>query len=139
MKMRFFKVRVVATLLMISVLVACAAIETITRYSKQEIAQQEQPVVVIYSTEWCHWCKKAKAFMKEKKIKFIEKDPRIEKHFNELLAVARKTGVSTEKLNAVPIFIIKNKIIIGFNPEEILCMVTNKECKAEFVRSKQSF
>ena len=71
MKMRFFKVRVVATLLMISVLVACAAIETITRYSKQEIAQQEQPVVVIYSTEWCHWCKKAKAFMKEKKIKFI--------------------------------------------------------------------
>tara|TARA_R100001594_G_scaffold131329_2_gene170890 strand:+ start:398 stop:817 length:420 start_codon:yes stop_codon:yes gene_type:complete len=139
MKAQFLKVRVIASLLMISVLFACAAIDSMTRESSHATAQQEQPVVVIYSTEWCHWCKKAKAFMNEKKIKFIEKDPRIEKDFNELLAVARKTGVSTEKLNAVPIFIIKNRIIIGFNPEEILCMVTSKECKAEFVRSKQSF
>ena len=139
MKMRFFKVRVIATLLMVSVLLACAAIESTIRHNAQAIKQQEQPIVIIYSTEWCHWCKKAKEFMTEKNIKFIEKDPRIEKDFNELLGMARKTGVSTEKLNAVPIFIIKNKIIIGFNPEEILCMVTSEECKAEFVRSRQSF
>ena len=139
MKMRFFKVRVVAALLMISVLFACAAIESVTRHNTQTIKQEEQPIVTIYSTEWCHWCKKAKEFMTEKNIKFIEKDPRIEKDFNELLALARKTGVSTENLNVVPIFIIKNEIIIGFNRDEILCRLSTEACKDSFVRSKQVF
>ncbi len=83
MKAQFLKVRVIASLLMISVLFACAAIDSMTRESSHATVQQEQPVVIIYSTEWCHWCKKAKAFMNEKKIKFIEKDPRIEKDFND--------------------------------------------------------
>ena len=68
MKAQFLKVRVIASLLMISVLFACAAIDSMTRESSHATVQQEQPVVIIYSTEWCHWCKKAKAFMNEKKI-----------------------------------------------------------------------
>ena len=77
--------------------------------------------------------------MTEKNIKFIEKDPRIEKDFNELLALARKTGVSTENLNVVPIFIIKNEIIIGFNRDEILCRLSTEACKDSFVTSQQVF
>ena len=124
---------------MIFILFACAAIESTTRQAMQDIKQQEQPIVTIYSTEWCSWCIKAKAFMKENNIKFIEKDPRIEKDFNELLAIARKTGVSTENLNVVPIFVIKNEIIIGFNRDEILCRLSTKTCKDSFIRSKQVF
>jgi len=139
MKTRFLKVRIIATLLTISILVACAAIDSITRDSTTAIKQQDQPTVIIYSTEWCYWCKKAKAFMTENNIKFIEKDPRIEKDFNELLMLAHQTGVSTEKLNAVPIFIIKNEIIIGFNRDEILCRLSTKTCKDSFLRSKQVF
>lgn len=140
MKMRFFKERVYATLVMLTLLFACAAIDsTIRTKGTSQVEKQEEVIVILYSTEWCHWCKTAKAFMRANNIKFIEKDPNKTKDFKELTDLAIKTGVDLEKLNAVPLFIIKSKIIIGFNPKEILCMVSNKDCKTNFTRSMQSF
>ena len=140
MKMRFFKERVLATLVMLTLLFACAAIDsTIRTKGTSQVEKQEEVIVILYSTEWCHWCKTAKAFMRDNNIKFIEKDPNKTKDFKELTDLAIKTGVDLEKLNAVPLFIIKSRIIIGFNPKEILCMVSNKDCKTNFTRSMQSF
>ena len=140
MKMRFFKERVLATLVVLALLFACAAIDSITRTKgASQVEKQEEVTVTLYSTEWCHWCKTAKAFMRDNNIKFIEKDPNKAKDFKELTDLAIKIGVDLRKLRAVPIFIIKNIIIIGFNPKEILCMVSDKDCKTNFIRSKQSF
>ena len=40
-------------------------------------------------------------------------------------------------LNAIPLFIIKDKIIIGFNKKEIMCLLELSKCDTiEFTRSK---
>ena len=74
MKMMFFKVRVIATLIMVTILATCGML--VHAPPTQIIEQKEQPVVVIYSTSWCGYCTKAKAFMRENNIKFIEKNPK---------------------------------------------------------------
>ena len=77
--------------------------------------------------------------MNENNIKFIEKHPKNPKDFKELVDLAKKIGVDTNSLNVVPIFIIKNKIIIGFNPKEILCTLSGQVCRTDFLRVKEAF
>ena len=137
MKMMFFKTRTIATLIMLSVFATCAVI---SRPAGHHMIEQEQkPIVIIYSTDWCGYCTKAKAFMRKNNIKFIEKNPKNPKDFKELLNLAKKLGINTNSLNVVPIFVIKNKIIIGFNPEEILCQLSNRKCSTDFIRVKERF
>ena len=135
--MMFFKTRLIATFIMLTALVTCGMLAQVP--PTQVIEQKQQPLVVIYSTSWCGYCTKAKAFMKENNIKFVEKHPKNPKDFKELVDLAKKIGVDTNLLNAVPIFIIKNKIIIGFNPKEILCILSGQACRADFLRVKEAF
>ena len=137
MKMMFFKVRAISILIMLTIFATCGVL--VQAPTSVPAVQQEQPVVVIYSTEWCKYCTIAKAFMKENNIKFVEKDPRNAKHFKELTDLAKKIGISTNSLNVVPIFIIRNKIIIGYNPEEILCLLSGKACSTDFLRVREAF
>jgi glutaredoxin 3 len=68
--------------------------------------------VKIYTTNTCPWCKKAKEFMKEKKISFIEKDvTKNEKNRNEMIKISGQMGV--------PVLDINGTIIVGFNSKEI--------------------
>ena len=108
MKMKYFKVRVIAAFIMVTVMATCGVL--INSPTNQLVKQKQQSPVVIYSTSWCGYCTTAKAFMKENNIKFIEKHPKNPKDFKELVDLAKKIGVDTNSLNVVPIFIIKNKI-----------------------------
>lgn len=57
--------------------------------------------------------------MKKNKISYVEQsveDPKIKKKLTEY---AKKIGY-TGRLDAVPIFAINKKIIVGYNPEQIL-------------------
>ena len=63
----------------------------------------------------------------------------VEQKQQTLVDLAKKIGVDTNLLNVVPIFIIRNKIIIGFNPKEILCILANRACKTDFLRVKEAF
>ncbi len=137
MKMMFFKVRAIAVFAMLAIVATCGMLAHSP--TNQIVEQKQQPLVVIYSTSWCGYCTKAKAFMKENNIKFIEKHPKNPKDFKELVDLAKKIGVDTNLLNVVPIFIIRNKIIIGFNPKEILCILANRACKTDFLRVKEAF
>ena len=94
-------------------------------------------IVIMYSTSWCGWCKKAKKFMEEENIYYIEKDFDDRATRLQLYKKAKKLGYDIGKLNGVPIFLIGRFIVVGFNPREILCLLGQKECKgALFVRSK---
>ena len=70
------------------------------------------PRVVMFSTPTCSWCRRAKKYFKEQGVPFkeinIERDPEAARD------VARKTGQT-----GVPVIIIGNRWIVGFDRERI--------------------
>ncbi len=86
----------------------------------REKRPQSDRVVRFYSASWCGACTKARAFLKKKGIPYVEKD--IEKDSGarkELAEAASKAGVSSEKLSGVPIFIIRERMLFGFDPKKL--------------------
>ena len=69
--------------------------------------------VTIYTTPTCPWCHKAKEWLKQNKIKYKEKN--VAKDTKARAEIIKKSGQT-----AVPVLEIKGKIIIGFEPKEIL-------------------
>lgn len=71
------------------------------------------PEVVLYATTWCGVCKKARKFLANQGIKYVEKDIEKDPGANaELQAKAAKAGV---KANGVPVFDVGGQIISGFD------------------------
>tara|TARA_R110002110_G_scaffold26039_2_gene96182 strand:+ start:1156 stop:1581 length:426 start_codon:yes stop_codon:yes gene_type:complete len=83
-------------------------------------------VVIIYSTSWCYWCKVAKQFLEDNKIEYIERDLEDSQHWKELKLFAKSINYKGN-LSVVPLFIVKNKIVIGYQPLEILTILERKE------------
>jgi mycoredoxin len=90
-----------------------------------EISSKDD-TVIMYSTSWCYWCKKAKEFLTDNNIQYIEKDLESTKSYKELIEYA--TSIKYKgNLNVVPLFIVRGKIILGFQPLEILNTLERKE------------
>lgn len=68
--------------------------------------------VIIYCAEWCPWCQKEKAWLKENKIPFQEKD--VDKDPKAAREVIEKSGQTS-----LPITDIDSKIIKGFDLEAL--------------------
>tara|TARA_R110002020_G_scaffold200272_4_gene402417 strand:- start:4260 stop:4685 length:426 start_codon:yes stop_codon:yes gene_type:complete len=99
--------------------------------------KEEDKIVIMYSTSWCYWCKVAKGFLKEHEITFLERnyeDPQI---IRSLKQFADNIGY-TERLDAVPIFIIGKKILIGYNPKQILCEIGREKCNLKLFTTWES-
>jgi len=107
-----------------------------TALNKRDLSPVDQPRVVMYSTSWCSWCKKAKAFFEANHVTYVEKDFDNPKEHQELIRFAKSIGYMG-KLNAVPIFIIKNKIIVGFNKSAIVCELGLRKCiETDFIDTR---
>lgn len=64
--------------------------------------------VVLYSTEWCPWCKRVREFLKSKKVKFTERDvEKNKKYADEAIKKSKQMGI--------PVVDIDGKIIVGFD------------------------
>lgn len=75
--------------------------------------------VIIYTTKTCPWCIKAKQFLKKNKLKYIEKDVSADqKAAQEMIKKSGQMGV--------PVLDINGKIIVGFDPDEIMKRVNKK-------------
>ena len=75
--------------------------------------------VIIFSTSWCGYCIKAKAFFKKHNISFQEYD--IEKN--------KKAAQLKDKLaphSGVPLVIIGKKVINGYSPEQYIKALKQK-------------
>lgn len=107
-------------LLSMSILLSCASNSVI----KEEISLNDD-VVILYSASWCYWCEKSKEFLKDNKIHYIEKDLENPKDFKELENYAKSINYKGN-INAVPLFIVKGKILIGFQPIEIIYLLEKK-------------
>jgi len=76
--------------------------------SSQTVANGKQERVVLYSTSWCPYCKKAKAYLKQKGIVFSEYD--IEKN------AAAKSDYDSVGGRGVPFLVKGTKTQGGFTP-----------------------
>jgi len=88
----------------------------INSYTSPEIVPFEASVtpdtrrgrVVMYSTTWCGYCKKARRYFKEKGIPFVEYDTETSKKGREDYRKLNGTGV--------PIILVGKKRMNGFSP-----------------------
>ncbi|WDE13669.1 glutaredoxin family protein [Thalassomonas haliotis] len=81
-----------------------AYIETDTREHFANVSNK----VVVYTTQWCGFCKQTKEFLNKNNIAFLERD--IEIGDNKIDSLYQSIGQP-----GVPKIVIGNKIINGFN------------------------
>jgi glutaredoxin-like YruB-family protein len=72
-------------------------------------AARPAPSVVLYSTAWCPWCKKAREYFRSRGIAFTE-------HDIEADAAAMKRKLALDGNQSVPTAVIGDTVVRGFSP-----------------------
>lgn len=72
-------------------------------------APRPAPPVELYTTSWCPWCKKARAYFSSRGIRFTDHDIETESG-----ALRRKLGIDGSK--SVPTAIIGGRVVEGYSP-----------------------
>lgn len=80
---------------------------------------QTQPKVIVFSTPTCSFCNAAKRYFREKKIKFTDVD--VSRDRRAAMDMQRRTGQT-----GVPVILINNRPIIGFDKAKINRMLNIK-------------
>lgn len=75
--------------------------------------------IIIYGTDTCPWCHKAREFMKEHKIKFIDKNVGEDRKAAE--EMIKKSGQQ-----GVPVIDIGGEIIVGFDEDRLRTLLNIK-------------
>jgi len=71
------------------------------------------PVVTVYGTSWCGACREARAYLRSKKVPFVDKDvERDAGAARELAAKGARLGVPTDR---VPILDVRGRLLVGFD------------------------
>ena len=76
--------------------------------------------VIIYSTPSCHFCHMPKDFFKEKGVEFEDFD--VAQNLEKRKEMLEKSGQM-----GVPVIIIKDQLIVGFNKPKIVELLGIKE------------
>jgi len=78
-----------------------------------------QPKVIIFSTPTCSFCNLAKRYFKEKNIRFTDVD--VSRDQSAARDMMRRTGQM-----GVPVILINNKAVVGFDKNKINQMLNIK-------------
>tara|TARA_R100001443_G_scaffold46823_1_gene59609 strand:+ start:731 stop:1138 length:408 start_codon:yes stop_codon:yes gene_type:complete len=89
---------------------------------------KQQMAVTVYTTTWCRYCVYAKQYLERNGVKYTEKNVEIKEERESLFAFAKTVNFDVEKLNVVPIVVIGETIIVGFNTKEISCALGIQDC-----------
>lgn len=81
---------------------------------------KQQPTVIVFSTPTCSWCRAVKQHFKKHQIRFKEID--ISRDESAARDMVRRTGQ-----RGVPVTLINNRPIVGFNKSEINRMLDIRE------------
>jgi len=75
--------------------------------------------IIIYGTDSCPWCHKAREFMKEHKVKFTDKNVgEDQKAAQEMIKKSGQQGV--------PVIDVDGEIIVGFDEEKLRSLLKIK-------------
>jgi glutaredoxin 3 len=74
--------------------------------------EQKQHKVIIFTTPTCPWCRAAKQYFIQNKVKFTEVD--VTKNQSAIKDLIRLTGQT-----GVPVILIDNKPVVGFDRAKI--------------------
>jgi len=64
--------------------------------------------VVVYSADWCPWCKRAEDFLKKHGVAFEEKN--VETDPKAAAEVVEKSGQT-----GIPVILVNGEVIVGFD------------------------
>ena len=73
-----------------------------------DFSAQHPEGVVLYATEWCGYCKKAREFFKQNNIAFVEYD--IEK------STEGKAQYDQLRGSGIPLIVIRGEVLRGYDP-----------------------
>lgn len=73
---------------------------------------QKKPRIIVFSTPQCPWCTKVKQYLRQHDFRFRDVD--ISKDDKAAKDLVRRTGQM-----GVPVTLINNRPIVGFNKKEI--------------------
>lgn len=73
---------------------------------------KSSPKIVVFSTPACSWCRKVKTYLRDKGYTFRDVD--ISRDQKAAQDLQRRTGATS-----VPVILINNRPVIGFNQGEI--------------------
>jgi glutaredoxin len=94
-----------------------AAAEAKKRGNAGEAAPSRSGDVIVYSTAWCGYCRKAKAWLKKKGISYTEKD--IEKDPDAAAELASKASAAGVQPNGVPVIDARGTLVLGFDEQRL--------------------
>ncbi|MFA3781685.1 glutaredoxin family protein [Melioribacteraceae bacterium 4301-Me] len=80
---------------------------------------KSQPKVIIFTTPTCSFCNSAKRYFREKNIRFTEVD--VSRDPKAAMDMQRRTGQT-----GVPVILINNRPIVGFDVPKINSMLNIK-------------
>ena len=70
------------------------------------------PHILIYTTPTCPWCHRAKAWLRDKKIRYREIDITSDRSgLDEMVKISGQTGV--------PVIVVVGEVIVGFNQSRL--------------------
>lgn len=69
--------------------------------------------VVVYSASWCGYCKKAKKWLTDHRVSFVDKD--VEKEEGAAAELAQKARSAGVRPSGVPVIDFRGKLILGFD------------------------
>lgn len=69
--------------------------------------------VVLYSTAWCPYCRKARELLTRRRVEFVERD--VEKDPAAAEELARKAQEAGVQARGVPVIDIRGKLVLGFD------------------------
>jgi glutaredoxin len=73
--------------------------------------------VIIYGAEWCGPCHEIQAYLRSKRVPFVDKD--IEKDRDAAREMQAKLAKAGRSGGSIPVIDVHGKILIGFNPSAV--------------------
>jgi len=77
-------------------------------------ADRGEQLVTVYSTTWCGVCRRAKGWLKQRGVPFVERD--VEKDPGAADELSRKASESGLKPGGVPVIDVAGELMVGFDP-----------------------